>query len=209
MGKRIKTIITSFIIISIIASIAMSSYSWFVSYHEVAAQTDYMGLVDVEISDDTQVVNGNLSFTITNKSTIGTYMRLGWTPIYRDASGKDLIRDVSGIGVTASLGSGSPVGLKLQPAIITSLRNYSKSTIILEQSDSDNYFVVPAGESITGTIAVTGTTEGLSNDEYLHLILVPEAIQATKKAATAAEDYGWFESKAVKQAAEVYEGGGN
>jgi len=209
MGKGIKIIITSFIIISIIASIAMPSYSWFAFNHEVAAQTDYMGLIDVEISKGTKVVNGNLSFKITNNSTIGAYMRLGWTPIYRDSSGKALTWGVSGIGITASLGSGNPEGLKLQPANITALDNYSKRTIILEKSDDSNYFVVPAGTSITGTITVTGITEDLSNGESLHLILIPEAIQATKKAAKAAEDYGWLDTKAVDQAAEIYKGGGS
>lgn len=185
-------------------------YAWFI--HDVSKATNSnMGVVKVEITDAAEVSeDGSVTFEIANSSTIDTYLRLGWTPVYKDKiTGKELTRDVSQIEIEAAALSGISAdgsdldGMGMTPSLsmVTSHNGYEKRMITIEDGNG-KYFVVPAGESVRCRITLKGLGDHQS-DSDLYIITVPEALQATRKAVKEAAPYGWDENKADKQAGTV------
>jgi hypothetical protein len=137
-----------------------------------------------------------MDFTIANTSTIDTYMRIGYIPVYRDESGNDLAKDVSGLKIDCSTLKVGDLPVSAQP-VSASINGCEKE--FLQLMDGDGYYlVVPAGESASGTLAVSG--EELVG---LNIILTAEAIQATRKAAEAAGAFGWDARLAERQASGI------
>lgn len=229
MNKRKrKIILTAFLMMAVVSAStwASLSYAWYMDTASTEPLESAMATVDVSIVEgDVVANNGVYSFSISNKSNIDTYLRLGWTPVYRSGS-TDTTKDITGItveDVTVSLTGCTPVAGK-----VTSW-GYDKNMIIMENG-SGKYLRVPAntdpnGTVINGTITLDGVdTQG---SEVLHLLLAPEAIQATWRAVNAGggvtpydstklADYGWDPNKVDAQDATIIlptptpnEGGGN
>lgn len=164
-----------------------SSHAWFKTGNKETGEKA-MGTVDVTVTDQTEVIDGTLAFTITNNSNIDTYMRLGWTPVIQGPD--NTAKDVSGISIAKvePADESHPDDLIFKARQIISRNKYVKNTILTEDNKG-KYFVVPAHTDISGIITVTGW-QGQQR-ETLHLFLIPEAIQATKQAVEAAETHGW------------------
>ncbi|MDR1540939.1 MAG: hypothetical protein LBU32_23640 [Clostridiales bacterium] len=131
-----------------------------------------------------------------NTSTIDSYVCIGYTPIYMDELGSGLAKDVFGMSASCRIEvEGLQAGAGAEVANI----NGCMKSMFAVTDMSGNYPVVPAGRSISCVIEVSR-----SDLEGLHIILVPEAIQATRKVAGAAAVLGWDGSLAVNQAFLLY-----
>lgn len=214
-NKSRKFIIIALIIVAVKLGAVTTIYAWFMDRTD-KFEISGMGIVKVEVSKVSEVSDdGKATFEILNHSTIDTYMRLGWTPVYKDIkTGEELVLDVSQIEieeVTLSGFSGeginlSAMGMSPLSRKIETYNGYKKRMITIEDNDG-KYFVVPAGTNINCQITFTGISD-IKNNSGLYVILVPEALQATKKAVIEAELYGWDGNKADKQAGSVVLKGG-
>lgn len=204
---RKKLLIASISIIAILTLTVGLSYAWFSGSSPPAVVSGAMGIVDVSVTGEAVTANKEATFSITNSSNIGTYLRIGWTPIYQkfeNGSWVDTTKDTSGIIVSSANLTPNISGGSLSPGTITS-NGYSKNVLTLVDSGK-KYFVLPAGTNVSGKVTLSNVSVGA--DERLVIIFIPEALQATKKAVKEAAAYGWLESNVSAQDASIA-GGGN
>jgi hypothetical protein len=210
MSKK-RLLLASLSIIAILTLTLGLSYAWFTGSSEPDAVSSAMATVDVSVPEEAVVTENEAAFTIANNSNIGTYLRIGWTPIYqvRDENNNwvDTARDTSHITVSFAGLEPDISGASLSPEPITSSNGYSKNMLTMADTNN-NYFVLPGGMSVSGKINLTGVSVSEDGNERLVIVFIPEALQATKKAVESASAYGWDAGKVLSQDGSIA-GGGN
>lgn len=196
MINKNKIIVVALCLFILTISVGViGTYSWYLSSSKQTVNGT-MGKVDAKFLNN----NSNLSFatkgvssktfTIQNNSTIDTYVRIGYTIVYKNVSGQDVFQDTSNVDISnVSLN----IGGRNVTAILdknTSKSNYEKRFIIpvVKSGSSTYYYKLLPGENIDGTITLNAQPEG---SNYPNIVLATEVIQSTEKALTEASAYGW------------------
>lgn len=182
-----------------------STFAWFVDEPEQGNPAGEIGVIQVNIQQYDSEVSGSSEFTLVNTGTLSAYVRVGYTFIYRDDKGNDLVDDVKGVTTKNYRMSIDNEQLQDKPLHVENITvprevgGYTYEKPFLIPLDPDNkayYYMLQPGETLKGSLDVIQATEP-DKGKSLHIVWVAEALQAKKNAVKAAEGYGWDVSKAA------------
>lgn len=196
MRNKNKALIIALCLFILTISVgAAGTYSWYLSASNETVNGT-MGKVDAKFLAN----NSNLkfsttgdtskTFTIQNNSTIDTYVRIGYTIVYKNVKGEDVLQDTSNIDIS---NVNLTIGGKSVSSVLaknTSKLGYEKRFIIpiVKSGSTTYYYKLLPGQNIDGTITLNAQTDGIN---YPNIVLATEVIQSTEKALLEATEYGW------------------
>jgi hypothetical protein len=195
-----KNIILLSVLFVVLACSTAAIYAWFVSTGEAASQGE-VGSIGFELVVDnpsgsrTAAVtsirdNYVKDFTIENSSNIETFVRISYTPVFRDSEGREALTDSSQITVVST-------SLTIDGRPINAITNTTRTASGIEKdfiypveraNGNDFYYRLQPGENIHGSIIFDVTHD---EDFTPDFIISSEMIQATERALQEAADSGW------------------
>jgi hypothetical protein len=189
LAAKLKLIAAAMLSGLLFCSSKAATYSWFVqSPKTIEGPRSLIGKASISASQSESP--GAVDFVISNNSTVDCLVRIGWTPIYQNADGELIAKDVSGVSAASVSVEGADGLIPMLGAI--SLGEIQKSMINLCDS-SGKYYVFKPGQSFSGVLRLSDAQGGLGG---LSAVLVPECVQATFDAVQAASCWGWDISRA-------------
>lgn len=221
---RLLYVIAAILLILVVATTTVTM-SWFMRTSETGAHMQ-MGKVSI-FADETQFDLGALSgrslvksthFNITNDSTAESYLRIGYTFTFQDQNGEDVAFDMRDGFVDVrmyflTIDGKSRNDFVQDCGVRHDINGYKKDFVeLLTPKDGGNkYILVPPGDNATIECNITFnydfsvyTAEEIAEfPSTLKVVLIPEAIQASRNAVTNAQAYGWDPAKVGEQAAGV------
>lgn len=197
--KKNKFTILFFSSLLLIAIISGGVFAWY-SSNNTETETGLMGNISTTIVDNSSakfmssgLVDGVIkkSFSVSNSSNIDSFIRIGYTPIFKDADDNDVLMDISDLEVSDVLIKSGDSELKSSVSNVTTSTGYTKKFIVPVSNIDGKYYYykLAPGENLTGSISVK---TNVSDDSLTaDLVISAETIQATEKALVDAGSYGW------------------
>lgn len=182
-----------------------STFAWYIIVNDNSAISQNVGILQVEISYDSEV-QGTSEFVLENVGTLPAYVRIGYTFVYRDDQGHDLISDVSGVTTSdwkllVESDDLLPEGVNLPLEHITfplavGAQTYQKPFLVPHDPGANAYYykLLPH-EKLNGYCKVAQQGQPKAG-EALHVVWVAEALQTGKPIVEKAVGYGWDPAKA-------------
>jgi hypothetical protein len=194
-----RNIILLSVLIVVLISTSVFIYAWFAATGGAVSEGE-LGSVRSEIvvgnSSGRAVAMSTVSrsytkdFTIENSSNIETFVRISYTPLFRDSQGREALTDASRITISAmSLNiNGRPVNVINNTAGTASGIEKAFIYPVERVNGNDFYYRLQPGENINGSITFNVTHD---EDFTPDFVITSEIIQATERALQEAGDVGW------------------
>jgi len=201
MDNRTRVAILSVVTLLIAVGSLRLAYSLFIQKEEEVHEGT-IGTFETEIkgiSNNISVPTENTysletktlksEFEYKNSGDIDTFVRIGYTLVYYDADGKELLIDSDNEIKNSTFFSNKQSAVRAGVGtILVDNTGYEKQFIYPITSDGRGYYRLTAEEALNGTIDMEITSELVNNAK---MIVTIETIQATEKALQDAEPSGW------------------
>lgn len=206
LNRYLRLLVFPVFVVALSISIMGSTHSWF--FGSEATEDSSIDIGNIQLSADAVVyplpagTQAVLPVSISSRSTVDFYLRIGVTIFVTDSAGKELPAAIPDDLVELSLENthinGQSFAISPQAVGRVPANGYDKEFITFLDSAASRLLVFPAGAEgkIGGTLTVRYNTEKYpayfnGSMGELSLALVPEGIQATRSAVTALAGYGW------------------
>ena len=219
MNKQRLSILWVAVILILFLSLSGATYAWFLD-RDSSDKDMQMGVVDIDLGTSSQFditsANPMIDFNIKNTSNIDYFLRMGYTLVFKDASGNDLPQDTPDDLIIIKL-THLKVGtqnVNLGTGSVTTYNSYGYKKQGIEMLNGSNKYIVFSSEepNVGGRLQISFNTSkypdyfsGNKPKNKLYITLIPESVQATKKAlaSTNMANAGWNAAKVDEQASTV------
>jgi hypothetical protein len=182
--KKLKIYIGAVLIGTLLITSLAGTYSWFVQKPQtIIGARSYIGAAELTIEQR------SVEFVVYNNSTINSFMRIGWTPVFYNSDNSLVAMDTSNVDAQVDIVSiSNRTDIANIQAEVEQVWVGSRQKKMINLYENEKYLIVEPGQSISGRLELTGE---FSNIAELKVVLTPECIQATAEAVENATQWGW------------------